>query len=228
MSARGVSTAKSLGDPGRHGRKRHRCLRLSHRGPGRSAAVGVRGPARWTTRPSWPSSMVVTACCGRWRSGSWATETRWDDVLQDVALKAFAGMPRFRGEASLTTWLYRITYTTCLNRLRGARPTVSLSDPSDDRQGRLAAGSVIGRHGGCSHTPHRTYGCVCLSHPGAAGRCGPGDGGAGWTTAPPRESWECPRAQLPQDCPPLASPCGVSSAIPRRSENSDETPLRGR
>jgi RNA polymerase sigma-70 factor, ECF subfamily len=55
-----------------------------------------------------------------------------DDVLQDVALKAFRALPKFRGDSSVATWLYRITYTTCLNRLRGAGPTVPLFDYEDD------------------------------------------------------------------------------------------------
>jgi RNA polymerase sigma-70 factor (ECF subfamily) len=55
-----------------------------------------------------------------------------DDVLQDVALKAFTALAKFRGDSSVATWLYRITYTTCLNRLRGAGPTVPLLDCEDD------------------------------------------------------------------------------------------------
>ena len=45
-----------------------------------------------------------------------------DDALQDVALKAFRGLPQFRGEASLGTWLYRITHTTCIDYLRRRQP----------------------------------------------------------------------------------------------------------
>jgi RNA polymerase sigma-70 factor, ECF subfamily len=41
-----------------------------------------------------------------------------DDVLQDVYLKAYRGLPGFRGESALSTWLLRITYTTCMSRLR--------------------------------------------------------------------------------------------------------------
>jgi RNA polymerase sigma-70 factor, ECF subfamily len=62
-----------------------------------------------------------------------------DDVLQDVALKAFAALPKFRGDATLATWLYRITYTTCLNRLRGAGRTVSLLDPEEEGPSRLSS-----------------------------------------------------------------------------------------
>ncbi len=45
-----------------------------------------------------------------------------DDALQDVALKAFAALPQFRGEASVGTWLHRITHTTCLDYLRRSKP----------------------------------------------------------------------------------------------------------
>jgi RNA polymerase sigma-70 factor, ECF subfamily len=62
-----------------------------------------------------------------------------DDVLQEVALKAFKALPKFRGDASLATWLYRITYTTCLNRLRSVRRTESLPDAADDPTGAVAA-----------------------------------------------------------------------------------------
>jgi RNA polymerase sigma-70 factor (ECF subfamily) len=63
-----------------------------------------------------------------------------DDVLQDVALKAFTALRKFRGDSSVATWLYRITYTTCLNRLRGAGPTVPLLDPEDDGSSPLSSG----------------------------------------------------------------------------------------
>jgi RNA polymerase sigma-70 factor (ECF subfamily) len=54
-----------------------------------------------------------------------------DDALQEVALKAFAALPRFRGDSSFGTWIHRIAYTTCLNRLRGLRRTVPLPDHED-------------------------------------------------------------------------------------------------
>jgi RNA polymerase sigma-70 factor (ECF subfamily) len=40
-----------------------------------------------------------------------------DDVLQDVAVKAWRGLAGFEGRASLRTWLYRIATNACLNRL---------------------------------------------------------------------------------------------------------------
>jgi RNA polymerase sigma-70 factor (ECF subfamily) len=44
-----------------------------------------------------------------------------DDALQDAALKAYRSLPGFRGESAVGTWLYRITYTTCLDYLRRER-----------------------------------------------------------------------------------------------------------
>jgi RNA polymerase sigma-70 factor (ECF subfamily) len=49
-----------------------------------------------------------------------------EDVLQDAYLKAFAAIGRFRGEASLMTWLTSITLNEARGRLRRRRPTTSL------------------------------------------------------------------------------------------------------
>jgi len=39
------------------------------------------------------------------------------DLSQDVFLRAFRGLRRFRGDASLGTWLYRIGVNVCLNKV---------------------------------------------------------------------------------------------------------------
>lgn len=44
-----------------------------------------------------------------------------DDAMQDAAIKAYQALPRFRGDSEVGTWLYRITYTTCLDYLRRER-----------------------------------------------------------------------------------------------------------
>ncbi|MBN1489463.1 MAG: sigma-70 family RNA polymerase sigma factor [Phycisphaerae bacterium] len=41
-----------------------------------------------------------------------------DDVVQDVFLAAFRGLVRFRGEASLASWLFRITVNTARKHQR--------------------------------------------------------------------------------------------------------------
>lgn len=51
-----------------------------------------------------------------------------DDVLQDVYVKAFVALDGFRRQASIGTWLYRITYTTCIDCLRRQRRLTVLPD----------------------------------------------------------------------------------------------------
>jgi RNA polymerase sigma-70 factor (ECF subfamily) len=51
-------------------------------------------------------------------------EALWaEDVLQIVFMKVYRGLPGFRHEASLATWIYRIALNECQNQLsrRGAR-----------------------------------------------------------------------------------------------------------
>ena len=63
-----------------------------------------------------------------------------DDVLQEVYLKAHRRLAGFRGDAALSTWLYRITYTTCVDRLRRqARVRPAPPDQLEDRLPRPAA-----------------------------------------------------------------------------------------
>jgi RNA polymerase sigma-70 factor (ECF subfamily) len=51
-----------------------------------------------------------------------------DDAMQEVAVRAFRGLPGFRGDSSVGTWLYQITFRTCLNMLRGRDRTVAVPD----------------------------------------------------------------------------------------------------
>jgi RNA polymerase sigma-70 factor, ECF subfamily len=52
------------------------------------------------------------------------------DALQEAMISAFRRAAEFRGDAAVTTWLYRIVVNACLDQLRrrAARPTV----PADD------------------------------------------------------------------------------------------------
>jgi RNA polymerase sigma-70 factor, ECF subfamily len=44
-----------------------------------------------------------------------------EDVLQEAYLRAFTALPKFRGEASLATWLTRITLNEALGSVRRRR-----------------------------------------------------------------------------------------------------------
>jgi RNA polymerase sigma-70 factor (ECF subfamily) len=51
------------------------------------------------------------------------------DLTQDVFLRAYRGLRRFRGDANLSTWLYRIGVNVCLNHLSAKRqPDTPLDD----------------------------------------------------------------------------------------------------
>jgi RNA polymerase sigma-70 factor (ECF subfamily) len=43
------------------------------------------------------------------------------DLTQDVFIRAFDQLPRFRGEAALSTWLHRIAVSVTLNAMRKVR-----------------------------------------------------------------------------------------------------------
>ena len=58
------------------------------------------------------------------------------DLAQEVFIKAFRGMARFKGQSAFATWLYRVGVNTCLNRTASKRPIPeSLDDhaPIDGR-----------------------------------------------------------------------------------------------
>lgn len=44
-----------------------------------------------------------------------------EDVLQNTFIKAWNGLDRFREDAQLFSWLYRIAHNECLNHLRAMR-----------------------------------------------------------------------------------------------------------
>lgn len=62
---------------------------------------------------------------------------RMDDALQEAYLRAYRGLPRFRGASGLGTWLYRIAYNACLDELERSRRGAAL--PLEDA-GELADG----------------------------------------------------------------------------------------
>jgi RNA polymerase sigma-70 factor (ECF subfamily) len=51
---------------------------------------------------------------------------RMDDVLQNAYARAFRSLPSFRGDATVSTWLYRIVYNACLDEPRRGRRTQSV------------------------------------------------------------------------------------------------------
>jgi RNA polymerase sigma-70 factor, ECF subfamily len=57
-----------------------------------------------------------------------------NDMAQEVFVKAYRALGRFRGDSSFSTWLYRIAVNTCLNFRASRRPpAVELPDALPDR-----------------------------------------------------------------------------------------------
>ena len=90
----------------------------------------------------------------RWAARLGGPEISVDDVVQDVFLVVSRRLPDFRGDAKLTTWLFRITEKTVRNARRQrrrrhwfARLTRRIAEaapalqptPADDRERREAA-----------------------------------------------------------------------------------------
>jgi RNA polymerase sigma-70 factor (ECF subfamily) len=59
-----------------------------------------------------------------------------DDIAQEVFVRVYRFLHTFKGKSQFYTWLYRITMNMCINAKNGHRrekPSVSLSEPIDDR-----------------------------------------------------------------------------------------------
>ncbi|HEX9601327.1 MAG TPA: sigma-70 family RNA polymerase sigma factor [Mariniflexile sp.] len=41
-----------------------------------------------------------------------------EEVLQDTFIKVYKSLPRFKGDSKFSTWIYKIAYNTCLDRLK--------------------------------------------------------------------------------------------------------------
>ncbi len=48
-----------------------------------------------------------------------------EDFVQDIMLKAFSALPKFRGESSFSTWLMRIAYNSAINSVKRKKEFVS-------------------------------------------------------------------------------------------------------
>ena len=66
------------------------------------------------------------------------------DVLQEVYLSAYRALPKYRGDARLATWLYRITYNACLAH-QARRPEIAETEPDAGPDHPDHAGAVAQR-----------------------------------------------------------------------------------
>jgi RNA polymerase sigma-70 factor (ECF subfamily) len=53
------------------------------------------------------------------------------DLTQEVFVRAYRGLKRFKGEAAFRTWLYRIAVNVCLNRVAATARVANRVEPLD-------------------------------------------------------------------------------------------------
>ncbi len=61
------------------------------------------------------------------------------DICQETFLRAFRGLPAFRGQAKFSSWLYRIALNLCRDWMRRERRTPVVQAPSDADPVEIAA-----------------------------------------------------------------------------------------
>jgi len=81
-----------------------------------------------------------------------------DDVVQELFIRAWKGLPRFRGDAQFSTWLYRIAVNTAIKRRavvkRKAGETISvdaLAGGLDSVSSEMTASDEDNNRGGDPH-----------------------------------------------------------------------------
>src|SRR5436190_16649092 len=65
-----------------------------------------------------------------------------EELTQDVLYKVYRNVGAFRGDAALSSWIYRITFNAAMSRLRTARYRQARAD---DRLARSAEGDDLAR-----------------------------------------------------------------------------------
>lgn len=65
-------------------------------------------------------SMVMRICFGYSR-----TAAEFADLHQDALINIWQGLPGFKGDSSLKTWIYRVTLNTCVSTVRSERRRVT-------------------------------------------------------------------------------------------------------
>jgi len=62
-----------------------------------------------------------------------------EEATQDIFLKIHGSLAEFRGEAKISSWIYRITANVCITRLRRKQIKTTSMDESDGADGRAPA-----------------------------------------------------------------------------------------
>ena len=86
----------------------------------------------------------------------------WEDaeeVAQDVLLKVYRKIDAFRGDAALSSWIYRITFNTAMSRLRTARAARAADKQKGDVNATSARNTTASRRSRRTGRRSRTITC---------------------------------------------------------------------
>ena len=61
------------------------------------------------------------------------------DVLQNTWIKIYKGLPSFKGESLLETWMFRIAYNECMRFLKKKKNTYRINEVNNDYLNNLSA-----------------------------------------------------------------------------------------
>ena len=60
-----------------------------------------------------------------------------EEASQDAFIKVFNSLAKFKGESKFSTWIYKITYNTCLDRLKKSKKENSVAYLEDFNEGQI-------------------------------------------------------------------------------------------
>lgn len=59
-----------------------------------------------------------------------------EEISQDTFIKAYKYLPKFKGDSKFSTWIYRVTYNTCLDKLKAFKreqPVVTIDSYTENQ-----------------------------------------------------------------------------------------------
>lgn len=51
-----------------------------------------------------------------------------EEAAQDIFVKVYRSLPKFKGDSKISTWIYRIAYNSCLDRIKKMKRTRTQTD----------------------------------------------------------------------------------------------------
>ncbi len=69
------------------------------------------------------SPKIYRLCMGYVNDEDWAK-----DLVQETFISVWKNLPKFRNEAAIGTWIYRIAVNNCLRQINRKKPTTKLKD----------------------------------------------------------------------------------------------------